>query len=110
MRWIASVVAFVLAVLCVGTAADDRRITNASNVRLRSSPSTDASVTAELPLGTEFVVLGQTNVAERWYHVMTDDHREGWVFGSLTTAIAAGRRDKTIEAIVEARLGSGGNF
>jgi len=41
---------------------------------------------------------------------MTDDHRDGWVLASLTTSIAAGRRDQTIEAILETRLRSGGNF
>jgi hypothetical protein len=110
MRSIACVAAFILAVLGVGTAADQRCITNASNVRLRSNASTDASITAELPLGTECVVLGQTSAAESWYRVMTDDHREGWVLNSLTTSITAGRRDQTIEAIVEERLRSGGNF
>src|SRR5580765_8679843 len=110
MRLIAPVVVFVLAVPCFGTAADERRITNASNVRLRSSASTDASITAELPLGTELVVLGRTQAAESWYHVMTDDQRDGWVLGSLTTSIDAGRRDQTIEAIIEARLRTGGNF
>jgi hypothetical protein len=110
MRSTACVLAFILAVPSGGTTADQRRITNASNVRLRSNPSTDASITAELPLGTEFVVVGQTSAAELWYHVVTDDHRDGWVLGSLTTSIAAGRRDQTIEAIVEARLRGGGNF
>jgi hypothetical protein len=110
MRSIACAVAFVLAVLCVATAADERGITNASSVRLRTNPSTDASITAELPLGTEFVVLGRTIAAESWCHVMTDDHRDGWVEGSLTTSIGAGRRDQTIGAIVDARLRGGGNF
>jgi hypothetical protein len=110
MRSIVCVVAFVSAGLGVATAAEQRGITNASNVRLRSNASTDAPIAAELPLGTEFVVLGQTNAAESWYHIMTDDHREGWVLGRVTTSIAEGRRDQTIEAIVEARLRSGGNF
>jgi hypothetical protein len=104
------VLSFALAASFTGAAADERRITNAANVRLRSSSSTDAPITAELPLGTELVVLGQTNAAQPWYHVKTDDGREGWVLGSLTTSIDPGRREQTIESIVEARLHSGGNF
>jgi hypothetical protein len=104
------VLSFALAASFTGAAADERRITNAANVRLRSSSSTDAPIAAELPLGTELVVLGQTNAAQPWYHVKADDGREGWVLGSLTTSIDPGRREQTIESIVETRLRSGGNF
>jgi uncharacterized protein YgiM (DUF1202 family) len=110
MRAVVLAVSLTLAVSFVGAAAGERRITNASNVRLRSNPSTDASITAELPLGTELVVLGRTNAGEPWYQVRTDDQRDGWVLGSLTTSLDPGRRERTIEAIVEARLRSGGNF
>jgi hypothetical protein len=106
-------IVFALTLIMAATqpgAPDDIRITNASNVRLRSAPSTDASVAGELALGAELVVVASTNGAEPWYHVRTDDQREGWVLGSLTTSIDPGRRDQTIEAIIEARLRGGGNF
>jgi hypothetical protein len=104
------VLSFAFAASFTGAAADERRLTNAVNVRLRSSSSTDAPITAELPLGTELVVLGQTNAAQPWYHVKTDDGRDGWVLGSLTTSIDPDHKEKTIEAIVEARLRRDGSF
>jgi hypothetical protein len=42
--------------------------------------------------------------------VRTNDGRDGWVFGALTTALVPNRRDQIIESIVEGRLGSSGNF
>jgi Bacterial SH3 domain len=74
----------VLAVVHVGAATNERRITNASNVRLRSAPANSASIEAELPLGTALVALEHTNAAEPWYHVKTDDGHEGWLLGSFT--------------------------
>jgi len=57
-----------LAISFIGTAADERRVTNAANVRLRRTPSTTASIVAELPLGTEFVVVARANGSEPWSH------------------------------------------
>jgi len=92
-------------------APDDRRITNVSDVRLRSAPSVSASTIGGLPLGIELDVQEQTKTGELWYHVRTDDGQDGWVQGSLTTTpLDPGRRDQTIESIVVSRLQSGGNF
>ena len=93
-----------------GVAADETRITNASSVRLRTAPATDASVAGELPLGTELIVVGNTGGPEPWFHVRTTDRRDGWVSGALTTSVDPGRRDQIIESLVEARLREGGNF
>jgi hypothetical protein len=101
---------FALAAAHLGTADDERRITNAWSVRLRSAPATDASIAGELPLGTELVTLAQSGAAEPWYHVRTDEGLDGWVLGSLTTSLDPGRRDRTIESIVVARLSSGESF
>jgi Bacterial SH3 domain len=94
----------------VGTTGDERRITTAPNVRLRSAPATDASIAGELSLGTELVTLAQSSGAEPWYHVRTDEGLDGWVLGRLTTSLDPRRRDRTIESIVVARLSSGGGF
>jgi len=93
-----------------GPAGDERRITKASNVRLRSAAATSAPITAELPLGTELAVLEQTNAADRWYHVRADDGRDGWVQGRLTAPLRLERRDEAIESIVVERLRGGGDF
>ena len=97
----------VLAAAHVGAASVESRITNASTVRLRSAPSTTASIAAELSMGTELVVLERTNQAELWYHVRTDDGRDGWVLGSLTTPFDREHLDEAIESIVVERLSSG---
>lgn len=94
----------VLAAAQIGAASVESRITNASTVRLRSAPSTTASIAAELSLGTELVVLERTNQGELWYQVRTDDGRDGWVLGSLTTPFDREHFDETIESIVVERL------
>jgi len=93
-----------------GVAADETRITNASNVRLRAAPATDAAIVRELPLGAELTVVGNSGGAEPWYHVRTADRRDGWVAGALTTALDPTHRDQIVESIVEARLHSSGDF
>ena len=93
-----------------GAAPDDRRITNASNVRLRAAPAVGASTISELPLGTELEVQGRTSTGELWYHVRTSDGLDGWMQGSLTTPLDPERQDRIIESIVVSRLQGGGNF
>jgi SH3 domain-containing protein len=93
-----------LAAAHAGAASDERRITNAASVRLRSAPVASASIAAELPLGTELIAFERTNAADPWYRVQSDDGHTGWVLGSLTTSLDLERRDQTIESIVLARL------
>src|SRR5689334_683867 len=102
-RLLACVLTAALATHLVA-ASDERRITTASNVRLRSAPMTTASITAELPLATELVVLEHTNGADSWDHVRSDDGRNGWVLRTLTSSLDPERREQTIESIVRARL------
>jgi hypothetical protein len=97
-------VTVALAAAHAGAAGDERRITNASSVRLRSAPVTNASIAAELPLGTELIALERKDAADPWYRVQSDDGRNGWVLGRWTTPLDPGRRDQTIESIVLARL------
>jgi hypothetical protein len=68
---------FVVTLLATvtGLAADERRITSASNVRLRRAPATDGPVAAELPLGANLVVLERALAGDLWYQVKTDDGR-----------------------------------
>jgi hypothetical protein len=79
-------------------------MTNGSNVRVRSAPETTAPIVFELPLGAELLVLDRSNSADPWFHVRTDDGREGWVLGRLTIAIDAAHHDQTVESIVLAQL------
>ena len=109
-RQVFCLLALALATVRPCVAADETRITNASNVRLRSAPGSDASIVGELPLGTELVVVGSLGGPQPWYHVRTGDGHDGWVFGALTTALDPGRRDQIIESVVEARLRVGGDF
>src|SRR5512138_1429935 len=109
-RAVAGLLTLTVTLACPAVGADDRRITNASSVRLRWAPATNAPVTGELPLGTELSALDHTPGADPWYHVKTDDGREGWVLGSLTTPLDPARRVQIIESIVEGRVRAGGDF
>src|SRR5581483_11904002 len=97
-----------LAVLATSqpTATDQSCITTASSVRLRRAPSTGAPISAELPLGTELVVLERTSQPDSWSHVRADDGREGWIFGSLTAPFDREHRDEAVESIVIDKLSS----
>jgi hypothetical protein len=94
--------AVALAVAGADAAGDERRV--------RTAAATSASIVVELPLGTEIGVLEQTNAADPWYHVRTDDGRDGWVLGRLTAPLSLERRDQVIESIVVERLRAGGDF
>src|SRR5437660_6501129 len=85
---------FVLTLLATvtGLAADEWRITSASNVRLRRAPATDGPVAGELPLGASLVVLERTQAGDLWYQVKTDDDRNGWVLARLTAPLDPERR------------------
>jgi len=105
---VARVVARLFVVTLVATvatrAADEWRITSASNVRLRRAPATNGSIAAELPLGTNLVVLERTHEGDPWFQVKTDDGLNGWVLGRLTAPLDPERRASTIESIVLDRL------
>jgi hypothetical protein len=82
-------------------AAEEQCITNGTNVRLRAAPQNTALITSELPLGTELSVLDRSGVAsDPWLRVRTNDGRDGWVLGRLTTKIDPQRYDEMIESVV----------
>jgi hypothetical protein len=90
----------ILVVARSGAPSDETRITSRATVRLRSGPSTTASIEAELTLGTELVVLARTNESELWFHVRTDDGRDGWILGTLSTPFDREHPEQVIESIV----------
>jgi hypothetical protein len=93
-------------------AADTResvRMTAATNLTLRQTPSADAPVLAYLPIGTEVREAGPTGMDKTWVHVRLQDNREGWLLANLTRVIDASRRTSTVEAIVIDRLGRRGD-
>jgi hypothetical protein len=96
--------ATVLAATTISQAANARLMTNGTNVRVRSAPEVTASILFELPLGAELLQIDRSNSEDPWFHVRTDDGREGWVLGRLTTSIDADRYDDTVEALVAAQL------
>ncbi len=87
--------------------ADQRRLTNVVNARLRSAADTSSSVTAVLPLGTELTTVACTSVKEPWCHVETTDGRDGWILERLTTLFDPSRTATSVESIVIARLARG---
>ncbi len=59
---------------------------NASDLKLRSHPSTDSEVLRIMPRWTRLHCSGVAN--NEWYHVTTDDGKEGYVYVSYTTTKA----------------------
>src|SRR4051812_46197120 len=72
-------------------AAGSKRITSASSVRVRSGPSTSASVVDTLSVGVLLDELGRSDTQQTiggqknfWYKVATPGGKTGWIFGGLT--------------------------
>src|SRR5678815_5359581 len=99
--------ALVAALALVLVAPAEMRITSASNVRLRATPSTDATVIAELPLGTVTTVIESVRTgADRWSRVETADRQRGWLVARLTSPFDPSRPLDAIESIIRDRLQS----
>jgi len=94
----------VIAGTTISEAANARLMTNGTNVRLRSAPEVTASILSELPIGVELSQIARSNSGDPWLRVRTDDGREGWVLGRLTTSIDADRHGDSVEALVVAQL------
>jgi hypothetical protein len=104
MRSVFSCVTLVLATAHISMAADPRVVTNGSDVRVRTAPDVTASISFELPLGTDLIVLDRSTSADLWFRVRTDDGREGWVLGRLTTSVDSAHYGQAVESIVLAQL------
>jgi hypothetical protein len=91
---------------CLAQKVPAKRLTNGSNVRLRTSPDATSPTVSELALGTELSVLERRTSADSWFRVRTDDGREGWVSGRLTTPFDSEHYIATVEAIAVAQLKS----
>lgn len=85
------------------------RITAATNLALRQTPSANANVVAYLPLGTEVTEVGPLGLDKTWLHVKLADNREGWLLATLTRLVEPSRRTATVEAIIVDRLGRRGD-
>ena len=87
------------------------RITVASGVRLRSTPSGSAEEVAKLPLGVVVRELEQSaskeqvgGVEDYWYRVSTSEGSEGWLFGGFTTPFEPDRKAEIYRKIADERL------
>ncbi|HEV3470802.1 MAG TPA: SH3 domain-containing protein [Pyrinomonadaceae bacterium] len=112
----------VLCALCVAlggglptrasqTAAPKSRITTASGVRVRKEPRTGAEEVGRLRLGVVVGELERSAQRERvgeaedyWFRVAAPNGVEGWVFGGLTAAFDAGRREEIYRQLAAARV------
>jgi hypothetical protein len=90
-------------------AQEPTRITAASNVRLRATPSESAPVVASLPLGTDLVQLDTGGEGATWTRVRTAGGHDGWLPSRLTRSLSASRRIEVIESIVQERLARKGD-
>ena len=93
--------------------AERTRITAASSVRLRATPSDRGALVATLPLGADLAEhvtpsrpLTETLDSQNrsWVHVRTADGQIGWVLTGLTRPTPAGQRFAVVEDIVKRRL------
>ena len=89
------------------------RITTASGVRVREEPRTGASEVGRLALGVVVRELERSAHRERvgeaedhWFRVAAPDGVEGWVFGGLTAAFDADRREEIYQQLAAARVGN----
>lgn len=92
-----------------GPAFDSTRITAAANITLRSTPSPDANVVAQIPLGTELVDAGPAGLDKTWIRVRLADSREGWLLANLTRPLDPVWRWPTFDRIIAERLGRKGD-
>jgi hypothetical protein len=85
-------------------AQEPTRITSASNVRLRSTPSEHAAVVVTLPLGTDLIQLETGGDGASWTRVRVPGGQDGWLPTRLTRSLKAARRSDVVEAIIQDRL------
>jgi hypothetical protein len=106
--WLCLLIA-LMGVAAFPTAAGAQvRLTSASNVRLRSSPATDATIIAGLPLGTELRETAQSPDGA-WIQVQTKNGPEGWVLESLTREVPEAQSLRVAEEIIAERLARQGD-
>jgi hypothetical protein len=103
----------ILLPIATASAAPLKRITSASSVRLRATPSTSAAVVDTLGIGVVLDELERSGapqkingVEEYWYRVSTPNGKQGWVFGGLARAVDANRLDDAALEIGRERLDS----
>ncbi len=65
-------------------------------VNMRSAPSTDAGVMAEVPAGQIMTILGRNSGGD-WYHVRLQTGQSGWILGELLN-----HQHGSIEAVYDA--------
>lgn len=85
------------------------RITAATNVTLRMTPSPDGAPVAQLPLGTEVAESGPAGLEKTWIRVRLADSREGWIQTSLTRPLDSIWRWPVFDHIITERLGRKGD-
>lgn len=88
-----------------------KRITVASAVRVRSGPSTSATVLETLSIGVLLDEKGRSDRPDKvgeqqdyWYRVELPNRKEGWVFGGLTQAVDPSAVDDAFVRIANERL------
>ncbi len=93
----------------LAAAQEPTRITSASNVRLRASPSENAAVVASLPLGTDLVQLETGGEGATWTRVRTAVGQDGWIPTRLTRSLVTSRRTDVLASIIHERLARKGD-
>lgn len=115
MKSTTAILALLLALACVGattaSAAGGKRVTSASSVRVRATPSTSGAVVDTLSIGVVLDEVGRSPAPQKvgsqedyWYKVALPSGKQGWVFGGLTKAVDPNRPDGAYVEIARDRL------
>lgn len=91
------------------TPSDPVRITAVANVTIRATPSLDAPVVAQLPLGSEVAEAGPIGLDKTWVRVRLADGGEGWLQSKFARPLDPVWRWPVFDEIIASRLGRKGD-
>jgi hypothetical protein len=102
---------FAPAVAAEPPAVEKQRITVASGVKVRATPSPSGQEVTRLFIGTALRELGRSERQEAvggqtdyWYRVATPEGQEGWVFGSFIQPLEPAKRVQTLVELTKQRV------
>ncbi len=115
MKATTAILTLLFALVCAGattaSAAGGKRVTSASSVRVRATPSTSGTVVETLSIGVVLDEVGRSPAPQKvgsqedyWYKVALPSGKQGWVFGGLTKAVDPNRLDTAYVEITRDRL------
>ena len=101
----------LIGIASVTLAQETHLFVAATNVRIRSLPTTKGKVVATLKLGTYGQITAKSNEQEKligktdyWYKIKDNDNAEGWIFGGLTAKANESTKLSVAAELIQKRL------